>query len=191
MYSEYSDETLSDIEKNLAGIILSPWRYNPYWDKGTTDGGMAYTSGDKEKGYYIYLPTDYQTYDYEKKEYIYEDAELNEYYEEGYSYSNGIAYHEMGHVIKSINEDKKIFDSKRNYELYEKYGEKLSQLSSSRYSSKFAEFAPNSDEFFADACTNYYMKPDELKSNIPELYEYLNNMYKKYESLTQNKYSDF
>ena len=90
----------------------------------------------------------------------------------------------MGHVFESIfiNEGKFDLNVWNNY--YEKYKKIIVGLKGITGYSKANGYKepPNEREFFAEATVLYYTNVGELIRYMPEVYSFLNILYKKYDA---------
>lgn len=157
LYNEsYSDEILALIENNFTGILISPW----YWSDSPELQGTAgaYVSIANNRDPYMFIPC---------------DKDFNSAY---YKYTT--PYHETGHVIQANLERQHRFDTKTLEELYDKYKETMATMPESSYSNGRGNTeSPDEDEFFADASVNYFMCPEELQRYMPEVYDFVKEIY--------------
>ena len=95
-----------------------------------------------------------------------------------------VLIHELAHVLDSsiVNGNGHYTDkSKEVKRLYKKYGKMIQQIKIGGYSSdEFPEGPPNVNEFFAKAITQYIECPEELEMLVPELYEYIEEMFTEF-----------
>ena len=96
-------------------------------------------------------------------------------------YANQVPLHEMGHIYESAYKSDNNFDQETWNKLYENKKWILPWLSGSGYTPPSHWTTPNEREFFADSTANYYLYPNELKRFMPEVYYFLNNLYKYYD----------
>ena len=102
--------------------------------------------------------------------------------------SSSTLFHEMGHIIDlemnyktpertsiwSTPTPEKTTDPELK-ELYDINKEKIQQLSNIRYTDEGG--VPNEEEFFAELSNVYFTQPDELKTLLPDCYDYIKNFY--------------
>ena len=152
-YQNFSQEILSRLSSSMFGIIIGDKDLSPYNPLGGSYG--AYATGSNSDGEkYIFIPN---------------DADANRDY---YKYNTPL--HETAHIIQTIID---IDEIKLN-NLYKEYKDILPVLDESCYNVNLNyDETPNINEFFADAVTNYYLNPIELERYIPELYDFINDIF--------------
>ena len=146
-YQNFPKDVLAEISSSMFGIILGNRETSPYNPLGGSYGAYA-TSGNSDGEKYIFVPNS-------------EDAN-SDYYK----YNTPL--HEMSHIIQSSLE----IDEVKLENLYEEYREILPTLEESCY-----DELPDSDEFFADAVTNYYLNAIELERYLPEVYNFIDEIF--------------
>ena len=164
----YSDEQLAMLEESFYGVLISPWENSSSPNSTASNGShaAAYKWGTKDSKYYVYVPTDVDF---------------------GYSYYDSfygldIPIHEMGHAFESVFNDRDMINKEYWNSLFDKYKKTLPHLSGgSGYSAPMYTETPNEMEFFAESTLIYYTDPEQLKRYMPEVYNFLNDLYKKYE----------
>ena len=157
-YKDYTPKALEYLkEGKFGGIICSSWDLASNTDLKNNAG--AYVSRGENGQDYIYVPVG-EKYNYNSE--YYKEITVN---------------HETGHVFDRVVAD---FDDTQKEELFEQYKDILPSLEDSAYgnaSHSGIKQSPNSREFFADAISNYFTNGDELKRYIPELYDYINEVF--------------
>lgn len=88
-------------------------------------------------------------------------------------YKYNTPLHEMSHIIQSSLE----IDEIKLENLYEEYKDVLPTLDESCYNEKNYDTTPNSNEFFADSVINYYLNPIELERYLPEVYNFIDEIF--------------
>lgn len=151
LYALFSDEILEALD-DFAGVVIAPKDLSLYNPLGGKYGAYVSTSNSEEKEIFMFVP----------------DRNLNSDY---YKYNTPL--HEMSHVIQSLHD----IDEAKLSNLWDAYKTIMPQLNESCYSSNHFESTPNSDEFFADAVTNYFLNRKQLQRYMPEVYAYIDNIF--------------
>lgn len=151
-YQNFPKEVLAEISSSVFGIILGDREISPYNPLEGNYGAYA-TSGNSDGEKYIFVPNS------------------NDANSDYYKYNTPL--HEMSHIIQSSIE----IDEIKLKNLYEEYKEVLPTLEKSCYKSNNYDETPNKNEFFADAVTNYYLNTIELERYLPEVYNFIDEIF--------------
>ena len=152
-YQNFPQEILSNLSSSMFGVIIANKELSSNNPLGGSYGAYAMASNPNGEKY-IFIPN---------------TKDANSDY---YKYNTPL--HETAHIIqKTIDIDEIKLDS-----LYKEYKDILPVLDESCYNVNLNyDETPNINEFFADAVTNYYLNPTELERYIPELYDFINDIF--------------
>ena len=117
-------------------------------------------------------------------------AHLDQYiyiYADSYSFNKeSTVYHEFAHILDSTLYGGQGYYTEHEQEilgLYDEYRtiiQEIPELSCSGYTNKemYPDGVPNVEEFFATIVQLYFSRPEELETLLPELYEYVDKLFK-------------
>ena len=155
-YAKFEDSILSNLSQNFSGVFISPWNISSNPEEEGHAGAYVLSNNGKP---FMFVPI---------------NVDFNSAY---YKYNTPL--HEIGHAVESILIAKGKFDVDKWNELYEKYKDLMPQMPSSCYSlDREYTTTPNEKELFADAFLNYFQNRDELRRYMPDLCEFLDNIFR-------------
>ena len=150
-FSNFPSDVLESITQVFRGIFLGDEVYST-WPEG--DYG-AFVSGT-ENNRYMFIPDNFK------------DTPTG--------HQNHVPYHEITHILYSSDYP---IDYDKLEELFEKYNTNLQALKDRNLGYTNSGPYPNDNEFLADATASYYLYAEDLKNEIPELYNFLDSIFGK------------
>ena len=144
----YNEQILEYIDKYFTGIIIGDM---------TAPSDLRY-QGRVGHSYEAYSNTNPPTF------HVFTD---------GTNFEPNIILHEMGHFVMSALYAEGKWDASKVQELCDKYESWLAKNETSSYKVE----THNPSEFFADASSNFFLEPEKMQYEAPELYDFLNGIY--------------